>query len=105
MIVILYLGLLLAGVALFALSLVAQWAVTQRLRKHHPRQWQIIADVEGGTATRLQIWTRLQRALRSPILPALEDSRITAWRRVWRFGPWLGWLCWSAAIGMRLLWR
>jgi hypothetical protein len=98
----LYLGLLFAGVTLFALSLVAQWLVARRLQQRHPRQWQIIAAPDGGTATRLQIWTRLQRALRSPILPALHDQRITAWRQVWRYGPWLGWLCWIAAISMRL---
>ena len=99
----LYLGLLLVGVTLFALSFVAQWQVAQRLRYDHPRQWQIISAPDGGHATGLQIWTRLQRALRSPILPQLHDRRITAWRRVWRFGPWLGWLCWVAAISMRLL--
>jgi hypothetical protein len=99
----LYLGLLFAGVTLFALSLVAQWLIVRWLRRDHPRQWQIIAAPEGGNATHLQVWTRLQRALRSPILPALRDPRITAWRQVWRFGPWLGWLCWAAALSMRLL--
>ncbi len=101
--IVLYLGLLLAGVALFASSFVAQWRIARRLRQSHPRQWQIIAEPEGGKATRLQVWTRLQRALRSPILPALNDPGITAWRQVWRFGPWLGWLCWAAAVSMRLL--
>lgn len=101
----LYLGLLLAGVVLFASSFVAQWLVARRLQDAYPRQWQIIAATEDGKATRLQTWTRLQRALRSPVLPALNDPRITAWRRVWRFGPWLGWLCWIAATSMRLLWH
>ena len=103
--IVLYLGLLLTGVALFAMALVAQWLVARRLRHNHPRQWQIIATPDGGGATRLQIWTRLQRALRSPILPALNDAYLTKWRHVWRFGPWLGWLCWAAAVGMRLLLR
>lgn len=97
----LYLGLLLAGVALFGMALVAQWQVVRRLRRDHPQRWQIIAAPDGGKATGLQVWTRLQRALRSPILPQLQDRHITAWRQVWRFAPWLGWLCWAAAIGMR----
>ncbi len=101
--IVLYLGLLLAGVLMFALSLVAQWLVARRLRSAHPRQWQIITTPDDGKATRLQIWTRLQRALRSPVLPALHDPHITGWRRVWRFGPWLGWLCWIVATSMRLL--
>lgn len=98
----LYLGLLLAGVGLFALSFIAQWRVAQRLRSAHPRQWQIIATPEHGRATAFQVWIRLQRALHSPVLPALEDASITRWRRVWRFGPGLGWICWAAAVGMRL---
>lgn len=101
----LYLALLLGGVACFALALLAQWRIAAGLRTRHPRQWQIIAVTDTGSATRLQVWTRLQRALRSPILPALEDTRITNWRKVWRYGPWLGWLCWLGAIGMRWLLR
>lgn len=99
----LYVGLLLGGVACFALALIAQWRIARRLRRGHPQQWQIIAQPEDGTATRLQTWARLQRALRSPILPALEDRTITTWRRLWRYGPWLGWICWLAAVGMRWL--
>ena len=102
--IILYLGLLVCGVVLFALSFVAQWCVAQRMRRAHPRQWQIIAAPdEGHTSTALQVWIRLQRALQSPVLPALRDTRITNWRRVWQFAPGLGWLCWVAAVGMRLL--
>ena len=101
--IILYLGLLVCGVVLFSLSFVAQWCIAQRMRRAHPRQWQIIAVPEQGSATRIRVWIRLQRALQSPVLPALGDAHITNWRRVWRFAPGLGWLCWVAAVGMRLL--
>ena len=101
--IVLYLGLLIAGLVLFAASFVAQWCVAQRMRRAHPRQWQIIASTEHGPATAFQTWIQLQRALQSPVLPALDDARITNWRRVWRFAPGLGWLCWLAAVGLRLL--
>jgi len=101
--IILYLGLLICGVVLFASSFVAQWCVAQRMRKEHPRQWQIIAVPDEGRATPFQVWIHLQRALQSPVLPQLGDAHITNWRRVWRFAPGLGWLCWVLAVGMRLL--
>ncbi|MEO8747860.1 MAG: hypothetical protein ABI379_09445 [Rhodanobacter sp.] len=101
--IILYLGLLVCGAILFALSFVAQWCVARRMRKQHPRQWQIIAVPEDGRATSFQVWIRLQRALQSPVLPALDDAQITNWRRVWRFAPGFGWLFWVVAVGMRLL--
>lgn len=101
--IILYLGLLVAGLILFAASFIAQWCIAQRMRKAHPRQWEIIATPDEGPATGFKTWIRLQRALQSPVLPALEDARITNWRRVWRFAPGVGWLCWLAAVGMRLL--
>ena len=43
--------------------------------------------------------------LRSPALPALDDTAINRWQRVWRYSPWLGWLCWLGALAMRLLLR
>ena len=45
----------------------------------------------------------MQHVLRSPVMPALGDATINGWRTVWRYGPWLGWLCWLAALGMRLM--
>lgn len=98
----LYLGLLVLGLALFGLSFVAQWKVAQRLRSAHPRQWDIIATPEHGQASRIQTWMRLQRALHSPVLPALEDASINRWRHAWRYAPAVGWLCWTVAVGMRL---
>lgn len=101
----LYLGALVLGVVLFCLSFVAQWKVAQRMRSAHPRQWAIIATPEHGQASPIQTWLRLQRALHSPVLPALEDAAITRWRRVWRYAPAVGWLCFTFAVGIRLFVR
>jgi hypothetical protein len=38
-------------------------------------------------------------------MPALDDSTINQWLRLWRYSPWFGWLCWLAALAMRLLLR
>lgn len=101
--IVLYLALLLGGIALFVLSYVAHFRIAALVRQHYPQQWKIIAEPESGEGTRLRTWMRMQYALRSPALPALNDATIDGWRRVWRYGPWLGWLCWFAALAMRLL--
>lgn len=101
----LYLALLTAGIGLFVLSYVAQFRLASLLRRNHPQQWKIIAEPEDGKANRWRTWIRLQHALRSPALPALDDAAITGWRRIWLYSPWLGWLCWLAALAMRLLLR
>lgn len=97
----LYLSFLLAGVVCFVLHFFAQYRVAAVLRKQHPREWQIITDTEGHPTNPVRTWMRLQLALRSPVLPALEDRAITNWRRVWRFSLWLAWLCWFAALGVQ----
>jgi hypothetical protein len=101
----LYLTLLGAGVSLFVLSYVAPFRLTTLLRKRYPKQWQIIAEPEHGKASVLRNFMRMQHVLRSPALPALGDKAIDRWRGVWRYSPWLGWLSWLAALGMRLLLR
>lgn len=101
----LYLSLLLAGVVFFLLHFLAQARIASLLRARHPGQWQIIAEPEQGKAGPVRVWMRLQLALRSPILPALEDAAITHWRRVWRYCPWGAWLCWFAALGMQWMAR
>ena len=101
----LYLSLLLAGVVFFLLHFFAQARIAKRLRDRHPAQWKIIAETETGRSGLFGIWIRLQLALRSPILPALEDATITRWRRVWRYSQWGAWLCWLAALGLQLLAR
>ena len=104
--VMLYLSLLLVGVVFFLLHFFAQLRIARLLRERHPAQWKIIAETEdGGRPGPLRVWMRLQLALRSPILPALEDAAVTRWRRVWRYCPWGAWLCWFAALGMQWMAR
>src|ERR1051325_6211114 len=101
----LYLSLLLAGVVFFLLHFFAQLRIAKRLRDHHPSQWKISAETETGRAGLFGIWMRLQLALRSPILPALEDATVTRWRRVWRYASWGAWLCWFAALALQWMAR
>lgn len=102
----LYLSLLFAGVVFFLLHFLAQYRIAVLMRTRHAAQWQIIAEPEGHQKPGLlRIWIRLQLALRSPILPALEDTAITRWRRVWRYCPWAAWLCWFAALSLQWMAR
>lgn len=100
--IIVYLALLTAGIGLFILSYIAQFRIGALMRKHYPQQWKIIAEPEDGQPGRWRTWVRMQHALRSPALVALGDGAINRWRSVWRFSPWLGWLCWLAAVAMQL---
>ncbi len=99
----LYLALLAGGIALFLLSYFAQYRLAALLRTRYPQQWKIIAEPEHGKASGFRTWVRMQHALRSPALPVLGDATINAWQRVWRYSPWVGWLCWLGALSMRLL--
>jgi hypothetical protein len=81
--IVLYLALLASGVGLFVLSYVAPFRVAALL-------------------SGFRIWASMQQVLRSPALPALGDAAIDRWRLVWRYSQWLGWLCWLAALAMRL---
>jgi hypothetical protein len=101
--IILYLALLVSGVSLFVLSYVAQFRLAALLRQRYPQQWKIIAEPEHGKTTAFRTWIRLQHALRSPAMPALGDTTINGWQQMWRYSPWLGWLCWLFALAMRLL--
>ncbi|TBR39943.1 MULTISPECIES: hypothetical protein [Dyella] len=97
----LYLILLFIGVISFVMHFFAQARIASLMRTRHADHWKIIAERDGIKLSPLRIWVNLQAALRSPILPALEDVAITRWRRVWRYCPWLAWLCWFAAIGLQ----
>jgi hypothetical protein len=101
--IILYLSLLVGGVGMFVLSYIAQFRLAAVLRKRYPQHWQIIAEPEHGKTSTFRTWIRMQHVLRSPALPALGDAAINRWRQIWRYSPWLGWLCWLAALTMRLL--
>lgn len=102
MILYLYLTLLTAGLVLFAASYLAQSRISRLLRQGYPQQWRIVAEPEHGRPSALRTWMRMQHVLRSSALPALDDAGINRWLRVWRYSPWLGWLCWLGALGMRL---
>jgi hypothetical protein len=99
-----YLGLLAAGVVLFVLSYVAPFRVAALMRQHHSQHWQVVAESAGGKLGALRTWVRMQYVLRSPALPLLDDRDINRWRGIWRYSQWLGWLCWLAALAMRLRW-
>jgi hypothetical protein len=101
-----YLVLLFAGVAFFLLHYFALLLLSQRMRSRHPTQWRIIAqDEQGLPVGALRRWVRLQNALRSPVIPALDDGALTRWRNIWRTCPWLAWLCLLAALAMRWIAR
>lgn len=98
----LYLALLASGVGLFVLSYVAPFRVAARLRDHYPQHWQVIVDAAPGRLSAFRTWVSMQQVLRSPALPALDDTIIRRWRIVWRYSQWVGWLCWLSALAMRL---
>jgi len=97
----LYLSLLLAGVACFLLHFSAQYRIASLLRSRHPNEWKIIAESNGQPTNAVRTWMRLQLALRSPVLPALEDNAVTRWRQAWRYSLWAAWLCWFGALGLQ----
>jgi len=99
-----YLGLLFAGVALFVLSYVAPFRVARLMRQRYPQHWQVVTESANGRTGAVHTWMRMQYVLRSPALPALQDRDIDRWRGIWRYSQWLGWLCWLAALAMRLRW-
>jgi hypothetical protein len=97
----LYLFLLLAGAAGFAMHLYAQWRFARVLRTRYPDKWAIIAQSEGGPVTRLRIWARLQRVLRTNVAQLFEDAELTRWHRIWRYAPWLAWPCWIGVLAIQ----
>ena len=99
-----YLGLLFAGVALFVLSYVAPFRVAALMRQRYPQHWQVVTESAKGRTGLWHVWMRMQYVLRSPALPALQDRDIDRWRGAWRYSQWLGWLCWLAALAIRLRW-
>ncbi|MEO8809477.1 MAG: hypothetical protein ABI386_04440 [Rhodanobacter sp.] len=98
----LYLVLLVTGVCLFVLSYVAQFRLTALFRTRYPQHWQVVTEADHARPSAWRRWVRMQHVLRSPALPALNDPAINRWRQLWRLAPGLGWLCWLAALALRL---
>lgn len=94
----LYLFLLLAGAAGFALHLYAQWHFVRVLRTRYPDKWNIIARPNTGRVSRVRIWGRLQQVLRSNVPELFQDADILRWHKVWRYAPWLAWPCWIGVL-------
>lgn len=101
--IILYLLLLAAGVTLFALSYAALFKLAAILRQRYPQHWQVIVEADHGKASAWRTWVRMQQVVRSPALTVLGYVSINRWISIWRYSPWLGWLCWLAALSMRLM--
>jgi len=94
----LYLVLLVAGAAGFAAHLYAQWRFAAILRTRYPDKWRIIAQSEQGPVSRMRVWARLQRVLRTNVTELFEDAELLRWHRTWRFAPWVAWVCWIGAL-------
>ncbi len=103
MIGILYILLLLAGLAGFLAHLVAQFRMAHILRTRYPEQWDIVSAADRRDRHRLRTWARLQRVLRSGIPEMFDDARLTRWHRCWRYAPWVAWPCWIGALALRAL--
>ncbi|HTV85759.1 MAG TPA: hypothetical protein VME63_10145 [Dyella sp.] len=99
-----YIGLLLIGLACFIAYAVLPLRIAKRLREGYPQHWQVIVDTgTGATARGPQLWLRMQSVLRSPAIAAIDDAAITRLWRMWRYSQWVAWTCWIAALALQ--WR
>lgn len=101
MIGIIYVLLLLAGLIGFLGHLYAQVRVARILRRRYPHQWDIVSAATDRKARHLHTWARLQRVLRTGIPEMFDDTELTRWHRMWRYGPWVAWPCWLGALVLR----
>lgn len=99
---ILYMLLLLLGLAGFAVHLIAQFRVAGILRQRYPQQWDIVSVAEEKHHHKLRTWGRLQRVLHSDIPEMFDDRQLTRWHQCWRYGPWIAWPCWLGALALRM---
>jgi hypothetical protein len=68
----------------------------------YPQHWKVIVDTGGAElAHGPRLWLRMQHVLRSPAIPAINDSSITRLWRIWRYSQWLAWGCWIAALALQ----
>jgi hypothetical protein len=93
--------LLVAGAIGFAAHLLAQWRFAALLRTRYPDKWRIIARSGEGPVTRIRVWARLQRVLRTNVAELFEDAQLLRWHRIWRYAPWLAWPCWIGWLLIR----
>lgn len=97
-----YIGLLLIGLACFITHAVLPFRIAKRLRQDYPQHWKVIVDTGSGAAAHgPQLWLRMQHVLRSPAIAAIDDTAITRLWRVWRYSQWLAWTCWIAALALQ----
>lgn len=97
-----YMGLLLIGLACFITHAVLPFRIARHLREEYPQHWQVIVDTGSERAARgPQLWLRMQHVLRSPAIPAIGDSAIMRLWRIWRYSQWLAWGCWMAALALQ----
>ena len=99
---VLYFGLLIAGLLGFVAHVYAQWRIARLMRQRYPRQWDIVARPEQGVRSRLRTWARFQQVLRADIPVLFDDPRLLAWYRCWRYAPWVAWPCWVGVLLLRL---
>lgn len=98
-----YMGLLLIGLACFLLHAVLPFRIAKLLREDYPQHWKVIVDTGAGNqaAHGPQLWLRMQHVLRSPAIAAIGDASLTRRWRIWRYSQWLAWSCWIAALAMQ----
>jgi hypothetical protein len=98
-----YIGLLLIGLASFTAHAVLPFRIAKHLREDYPQHWKVIVDTGAGTQTAHgpQLWLRMQHVLRSPAIVAIDDASITRLWRTWRYSQWLAWGCWIAALAVQ----
>ncbi len=100
---ILYIILLILGLAGFVAHLAAQFMVARILRTRYPQQWDIVSAANADGPRRLHTWARLQRVLRSGIPEMFDDRELTRWHQCWRYAPWVAWTCWIGALALSVV--
>lgn len=98
---VIYVLLLVAGLAGFAAHLYAQYRVARILRRRYPDQWDIVSAAKERHHRPLHTWARLQRVLRSNIPEMFDDHQLARWHRCWRYSPWVAWSSWLSALALR----
>jgi hypothetical protein len=97
-----YIGLLVMGLACFITHAALPFRIAKRLRDDYPQHWKVIVDTGSAQAAHgPQLWLRMQSVLRSPAIAAIDDAAITRLWRTWRYSQWLAWGCWLGALAIQ----